>query len=166
MSRRFFARRRKVVSCLEKWTEEKLFGKHKSIQSNPSIAQIFFRCGLIEAWGHGIEKICNECNRSGNKFPSFDISDCGFMVKFEALESALIRETKTNDKSREKSREKGGAKVVELIKGNSHITTIELAESIGMTRQGVEKIIKQLKTDGILSRVGARKFGHWEVVES
>ena len=80
------------VSYLEDWTPEKLMTKHKSIQPNPSIANVFFRCGFIEAWGRGIEQICRECDLTGNRYPVFDISSCGFMVRFDALESALIKQ--------------------------------------------------------------------------
>jgi len=33
------------------WTVEKLLGKHASIPFNPDIANVFFRAGMIEAWG-------------------------------------------------------------------------------------------------------------------
>jgi len=37
----------------------KLFQKHSSIPFNPDIANTFFRCGDIEAWGRGYRKILN-----------------------------------------------------------------------------------------------------------
>ncbi len=39
------------------WTMAKLRGKHPSRPFNPDIANAFFRAGLIEAWGRGIERI-------------------------------------------------------------------------------------------------------------
>lgn len=36
---------------------DKLFGKHSSEPFNPNLAQVFFKSGLIEAWGRGFDKI-------------------------------------------------------------------------------------------------------------
>ena len=41
------------------WTIEDLKGKHKSKPRNPLLATAFFRSGMIEAWGRGIERINN-----------------------------------------------------------------------------------------------------------
>jgi len=41
----------------EDWTVENLVGPHASHPGNPDIANAFFRAGLIEAWGRGMEKI-------------------------------------------------------------------------------------------------------------
>jgi len=46
----------------EHWTLERLLGKHPSNPFNPLIANTFFRCGYIESWGRGIEKINRENN--------------------------------------------------------------------------------------------------------
>ena len=37
------------VSYFYNWTPKELLGRHRSIQPNPSIANVFFRCGFIEA---------------------------------------------------------------------------------------------------------------------
>ena len=39
------------------WTVENLTSKHASQPFNPDIASTFFRAGMIEAWGRGIEKM-------------------------------------------------------------------------------------------------------------
>lgn len=36
---------------------DKLFMKHSSKPYNPKLANIFFKSGMIEAWGRGFEKI-------------------------------------------------------------------------------------------------------------
>ena len=66
---------------------------------------------------------------------------------------------KTRDKTREKTREK----ILRLIRGNPQVTTDELAEACGITRKGVEWQINKLKQDGVLTRVGADRGGHWEI---
>ena len=66
------------------WPIDEIPGRYQSMQSNPSIANVFKCCGLVEAKGRGIEKIYQACGKSGNSYPMFDISGCGIMVKFDA----------------------------------------------------------------------------------
>jgi ATP-dependent DNA helicase RecG len=43
------------------WTAARLLEKHSSEPYNPDVANAFFRAGMIEAWGRGIEKILAAC---------------------------------------------------------------------------------------------------------
>ena len=72
-------------------------------------------------------------------------------------------EGKGLEKGREKSREKSREKVLRLIMGNSAITTQEIAQTLGLNLKGIEKIIRSLKQQGRLRRIGPDKGGHWEV---
>ncbi|MFZ4526792.1 MAG: ATP-binding protein, partial [Chlorobium sp.] len=38
---------------------------HSSQPFNPDVANAFFRAGMIEAWGRGIERIMQECVKAG-----------------------------------------------------------------------------------------------------
>ena len=40
---------------------EKLFEKHSSKPYNPKLANVFFKSGMIEAWGRGFDKIKEAC---------------------------------------------------------------------------------------------------------
>ncbi len=160
------------TSGLEIWTPEKLMGKHRSIQTNPGIANVFFRCGFIEAWGRGIEKICRECDKSGNKYPTFDVTDSGIMVRFDALEGveAVAEEAKDvpenvlgNDV---KSSVKSSVKIIEAIRQAPFISADTMANSFGISLRAVEKQLASLKSQGRLRRIGPDKGGYWEVVES
>lgn len=55
------------------WTEETLFAAHESKQLNPNVAAGFFRAGLVERFGTGIQKIVESCKRNGNPRPRFSI---------------------------------------------------------------------------------------------
>ena len=63
----------------------------------------------------------------------------------------------------EKSREKSREKVLRFIRENSAITTQEIAQILGLSLKGVEKIIRTLKQQKLLRRIGPDKGGHWEV---
>lgn len=53
------------------WTEDTLFSVHESKQLNPNIAVGFFRAGLVERFGSGIQKIVDFCKENGNPRPQY-----------------------------------------------------------------------------------------------
>ena len=59
--------------------------------------------------------------------------------------------------------EKSRVKVLGLIKENSAVTIPEIAQTLGLSIKGVEKIIRTLKQEDRLRRIGPDKGGHWEV---
>ena len=70
---------------------------------------------------------------------------------------------KTREKSKE-TREKTREKIVKAIGQNPSITANELSEMLGITVKGVEWQLKQLKSQGVIRRVGADRGGYWEIV--
>lgn len=70
---------------------------------------------------------------------------------------------KQNAKSDQKSSLKSDQKILVLIKKDSKVTIREICDSTGLSESGVKKIIKKLKDEGTLIRVGALKGGHWEI---
>tara|TARA_B100002051_G_C16592180_1_gene563397 strand:- start:40 stop:951 length:912 start_codon:yes stop_codon:yes gene_type:complete len=67
----------------DEWTVERLTQKHPSQPYNPDIANAFFRAGLIEAWGRGIEKVIQACNEAGISPPTLSYESNGLTVNFE-----------------------------------------------------------------------------------
>jgi ATP-dependent DNA helicase RecG len=68
-----------------------------------------------------------------------------------------------DEKSREKGREKGREKMLELIQQNPSITMKDLAEHLGRSPKSIEKQIRLLKAEGILTRQGPDRGGQWQV---
>ena len=71
------------------------------------------------------------------------------------------RRNKNNGETTQKTTQK----ILELMRHTPTISTGEIAEVCGLTRDGVNYNIRKLKTKGIIRREGGRKGGHWEVVE-
>lgn len=71
---------------------------------------------------------------------------------------------KSNQKSSQKSNQKNQQQIIRLIDDNNKITIKELSELSGLSESGVKKIIKKLKQENKLQRVGALKGGHWIVL--
>lgn len=68
---------------------EKLFQKHSSKPYNPKLADIFFKNGMIEAWGRGFDKIKEACEKYDGPLPEYDIGEDGIMVLCKACERYL-----------------------------------------------------------------------------
>lgn len=53
--------------------------------------------------------------------------------------------------------------VLRLLTDNPRLTRIELAEKVGMTDNGIKKIIANMKAAGWIERMGSNKTGYWVV---
>ncbi|KAF0159360.1 MAG: ATP-dependent DNA helicase RecG [Syntrophaceae bacterium] len=62
------------VSDLKKW--------HLSRPRNELLADVFFKAGMIEAWGRGTVKIMDECKKAGLPEPEFKEEFGGLSVHF------------------------------------------------------------------------------------
>ena len=56
--------------------------------------------------------------------------------------------------------------IKENIKADPYITVVELAELLQVTMRTIERRLGELRAAGEIRRIGARKNGYWEVVES
>jgi ATP-dependent DNA helicase RecG len=142
----------------ENWTISQLKEKHPSKPFNPVIANVFFRAGLIEAWGRGIFKIINACRVSNSPEPVFKCDLSGFFVELIAQKIGTPGE-KLGEKLGENRLE-----IIKLMQANQQISIAELSRLIGISTTAIERNIKYLKEKEIIKRVGAAKGGHWDVI--
>ena len=70
------------------------------------------------------------------------------------------------DESNQKSNQKSNRKILDAMRESSQISIRELQEITGLSESGVKKIIRKLREDGIVKRVGGAKGGHWEVLQN
>lgn len=59
--------------------------------------------------------------------------------------------------------QKSKGKVIEIIAQNPSVTIPEIAAALDMSIPGIEKIIRALKKEDKLRRVGPDNDGHWEI---
>ena len=81
----------------------------------------------------------------------------------EFMLEMILKSIQTTLKSDQKSNYKSDQKVLTLMKENSKITIYELMEKLAMSESGIKKVIKKLKDENIISRVGSLKSGYWEI---
>ncbi|MCL2289249.1 MAG: HTH domain-containing protein [Bacteroidetes bacterium] len=125
---------------------------------------VFYRAGLIETWGRGIEKIITACQEEGKPEPLFEASETGIRILFNDVSQPQVETTpEVGLESRLNDTQK---KIIDLMKNDETISSETIAEKLGMTARGVRKNIETLKNLGILDRVGATKKGSWIVKSS
>ena len=129
----------------------------------------FFLSGYIESWGRGIEKIAQECEAHGIESPDYDSGMSGLMLTFHASVAYLaLINPKPAEPGLEGTAEKGvgkmSGKIVSLLESEPGITIPELALRLKRTARTVERLIRHLKSEKVIARVGPAKGGHWEVL--
>lgn len=82
----------------------------------------------------------------------------------EFMLEIILKSMQNTLQSDQKSNYKSDQKILSLIKENSTITIRELMEILSMSESGVKKVIKKLKDEGTIHRIGSLKSGHWEVL--
>ena len=146
-------------------------GKHPSCPFNPLLANAFFRAGYIESWGRGIEKISHECREHGIGAPLYDYSMSGLMLTFQANPQHLISALGPEDARRVLGKKVGESltpsqkRILLLLRQNTRLSALELAEEVGISSRKIEQNIARLKESGSLRRIGPAKGGHWEVLK-
>jgi ATP-dependent DNA helicase RecG len=149
------------------WTAETLLEAHSSKPFNPDIAKVFYRAGYIESWGRGIQKICDACKNLGADEPEYIVHGEDIMVKFHALQSAKVPESKTPN------RHNGGInvglevglenKILAAMAEDSSVTMSTISAQLNVTKRTVERIVQKLREQGKIERIGGKRYGHWEI---
>lgn len=152
-------------SCIlpKHWTVETLLKPHKSEPFNPSIANAFYRAGYIEAWGRGIQKICESCRELGAADPEYTVMGDDLTVKFTALESAKISNFIIPKHQDEVLDDVLDERIVGELQRDAGLRQKELANLLHTSVPSVQRAMGRLKENGRIVRKGGKRFGHWEV---
>ena len=130
---------------------------HTSIPPNPDIANAFFKCGLTEAWGRGIEKIIKSNVNAGKPKPTFETLGNGLRVTFYSDLKVTTNATINIDLNSSQER------ILSLMEENPKITAEMISSELGITERHVRKNIKKLKDERLIERIGSNKAGVWRV---
>jgi Fic family protein len=65
-----------------------------------------------------------------------------------------------------KSDQKSDQKILALMKENNKVTIKELCKILSMSESGVKKVIKKIKDEGKVERIGGLKAGYWELKDN
>lgn len=110
-----------------------------------------------------ILKLSTQISEELTKLQFTSVEKVNSIIKF--ILEIIFKSIQTTLKSDQQSNYKSDQKVLALMKENSKITIYELMEKLSMSESGIKKVIKKLKDENIISRVGSLKSGHWEIKE-
>ncbi len=157
----------------EGWSVDTFMEAHNSEPYNPNIANVFYRAGFIENWGQGIQKICKECRAIGAELPEYELIGTLLRVKFNALQSALIKESEAqvlpNDPNHDPNHDPNPSgnsldeQILNLIRKQRNITRARLSTELGVSDSTVKRAFKKLLDEGIITRIGSKRSGYWKV---
>lgn len=133
---------------------------------NPKIAAFMKEYEFIREFGEGVDRMYRELEEGGWPKPVFKQDD--FMLRASLVSrfgSDGLQETspETLQKTLQETLQKRDAEIVRMMKENPEVTTSQMAEVLGVSRQTIATRVKVLQAQGIVRRIGPDKGGHWEV---
>lgn len=163
-----------------------------SKRRNPLLADFFSRLGLMERRGSGMKKIINTYRRyehlSNFHAPEFTSNASEFHVTlwnlnyegcdnntapnntFQGVEFIKEPVEFTKEFIKEpieftKEFIKASRQIYKLISTNPKVSTVQMADSMGLSARQVLKYLKRLQESGKIARVGGRKMGEWKIID-
>jgi len=134
----------------EGFTIENLKKQHSSKPYNPLIASVFFKGGLIEAWGRGTINIINECLDANLPEPKFASEFGGISVTL--YKDKFIEENLSNQGLNERQ-----IKAVLYCKNNAYITNSIYQDLCKTSERTALRDLEFLTEQSILVKTGEKK---------
>ena len=145
-------------------TVEDYLHKELSIPKNPIIGNVFFRLGLIERYGTGVQRICTLYDNNVNK-PTFEVTENLIKITLPFLGSTTQKTTQENRSTTQEIDNTPQESIINIIKEKPQITLQEIADILKLTRDGVKYHITKLQEEGIIKHEGATKSGKWIIIK-
>ena len=128
--------------------------KHSSYPKNQQLADIFFKGGLIEAWGRGTVKIIDECVKFGLPEPDIELLTGGICVTIykNRLDDKYFDKLELNERQK---------KTIEYLKKNNTITNGEYQQINDCSGRTANRDLGDLITKNLLKssdKKGAATF--------
>ena len=150
--------------------EQEDFFAGYSMPRNKTLMRVFKDLDMVEYLGSGMPRILKAYPREAYAFSSHFIRTT-LLISKQAL--ALEREVagKLPERTTRKNYQKGLPEKTEdtilfILTQNPSITMVELAASLALTTDGIKYHLDILRKENRITRVGGRKFGQWQVLES
>ena len=157
-------------------TPENLMSFHESHPRNELIAKAFYLAGFIESWGRGYEKIRKAFAEENLQVPAFEQVRGGVLAtiqreRFVALNKQDVGDVSVidqlNDRLKVLQLTDNERKVFYCIKEydqlNDQLTTEYIAQKLGLSYSTIQRVLRVLKQNDLVHRVGSKKTGSWEV---
>ena len=107
--------------------------------------------------------------KNGSPKPEFETDeDHSYFISRLFVHEAFLKEAESekSQKGAEKEPKKGAEKkqdILQRLEENPSITQMKLMEEFNLSRKQIQKIIKDLREDGLIERQGSNRKGMWIV---
>lgn len=142
-------------SLPDELTPEKLYEDHSSYPRNKNIADVFYKAGLIEHWGQGINKIIRLLKKVGIAPPIIEDSNGG--VKITIFRNLNFLNSLDNELSDTQF------KILELINVNPKITRKAISEKMDISMSTVARNISKMQN--YVEYKGSGRTGYWVIIK-
>ena len=113
--------------------------------------------GRVEEVGSGIRNVNKYLPLYAKEGKSEFIEDDLFVTKIYLEKSGEELTTRVTQKTTQK--------IIELIQKNPQITRREMADTIGITEDGIKYHLNKMQRNKIIKRVGPDKGGYWKITK-
>jgi ATP-dependent DNA helicase RecG len=136
-----------------------LLTPHPSLPWNPTIANVFYRRGIIEKWGRGTIKISELTQRAGLVRPEFHQRGGEVVVRF--FSRGYVPPTRVSHELTELQRE-----ILAVISEQGPSSSVTLQEKLSETisNRHVLNNLTHLQAVGLIEKVGAARATVWRLI--
>ena len=96
---------------------------------------------------------------------NYDVNDNSTTTDKTSQELVFTKEPVEFTKEFIKEFIKASRQIYKLISMNPKVSTVQMADSMGLSTRQVLKYLKRLQDLGKIARVGGRKMGEWKIID-
>ena len=117
--------------------------------------------GYVNRFSRGVYRVQKELKENGNGQASFDFSLITAFRVVENVSQEYFEEGFGGETTQETTQER----ILAAIQAKPEITQKELAQSIGITLDGIKYHIKNMTKQGLIKHEGSTKSGKWIITK-
>lgn len=167
--------------CNKSWRD--FLNTDGSMPHNPRIADVFYRRGLMETWGRGIELIMDGCKAAGLPEPTFEVNPpfVNLIIRFKeslgGLNGTITQKSGMINGAINGTLEQGDGglngglnlsaldkAIIKYIKDNPNSTVDEISRTLGKAKRTTERAMSTLRGNGVIDKEGSKKSGKWVIL--
>ncbi|OPX26488.1 MAG: transcriptional regulator [Candidatus Cloacimonas sp. 4484_140] len=136
---------------------EDLKKNHHSKPRNELLADVFFKAGLIEAWGRGTIKISEECRKAG-------LPEAEFIEEFGGFSVYFYKDIYTEGNLSKMDLNERQIKAIKYIKEKGKITNTEYQKISNIKKRQTTDDLKELVQKELVKRIGVTGKGTYYIL--
>jgi len=124
--------------------------------------RVYKDVGLVEQLGSGMSRILKAYDKS-----IYQISEHFIKIIFPFADGMVLNNTANggNNGSNNGANIANETKILELMKETPEITINEISRRLNLSTRKISRIIKTLRENGSVVRVGSTRKGYWKINE-